>query len=108
MNNIIVYFLPSIIGLSLYLQMNEKTDIFNKVRIYMLFVLISNYFCIIFDYIINKFQYNLTEYIENNLGFAIKYITLLIIVNIILAFIYTIIKKYINISVEVKHERKNK
>ena len=109
MNTIIVYFLPSILGLILYLHLNkEKIENINKIIIYLLFVLLTNYCSIIFDLVFNKFEYNLTEYIENNLPFAFKYITLSIIINILLSFVLTIIKKYINISIEVKNEKKNK
>ena len=109
MNYIIVYFLPSIIGLSMYLYLNnKKEDIFNKIRIYMFFTLISNYICIIFDLLFKKFEYNLTEFIENNLPFAFKYLTMSIVVNILLSFVIIIVKKYVSIKIEVCHEKKNK
>ena len=109
MNSIIVYFLPSVIGLSLYLYLNkEKQSIYNEIKQYLIFVVVSNYLCSIIDIIKNKFEYNLTYYIDNNLVFSTKYLTLLIVVNILLAFIFTIIKKYISVTVEVKkHEKKD-
>ena len=110
MNHILIYFLPSVIGLNLYLYLNKKNiDIFNQIKIYSILTLLSNLLCMLFDLLVNKFAYNLTDYIENNLSFAIKYVLLSIIINIILSFVFIIVKKHISISVEVKkNEKKNK
>ena len=105
-----MYFLPSVIGLCLYLYLNNyKESVYKDIRTYLIFVLISNYICVIFDIIKNKFEYNLTYYIENYLLFSFKYLTISIIVNILLAFIFTIIKKYLSVSIEVKkYDKKDK
>lgn len=100
MNSILVYFLPSIIGIKIYEVLtknkNNKDLIFN----YLTLVLISNFILMIILYIKNRFEYNLTDFIENNMSFSIKYILFSIIINILLGYIYSIINKDVSFKLE--------
>lgn len=100
MNSILVYFLPSIIGIKIYEVLtknkNNKDLIFN----YLTLVLLSNFILMIILYIKNRFEYNLTDFIENNMSFSIKYILFSIIINILLGYIYSIINKDVSFKLE--------
>ena len=100
MNSLIVYLLPSIIGLKIYEVLtknkNNKDLIFN----YLTLVLLSNFILMIILYIKNRFEYNLTDFIENNMSFSIKYILFSIIINILLGYIYSIINKDVSFKLE--------
>ncbi len=100
MNSILVYFLPSIIGIKIYEVLtknkNNKDLIFN----YLTLVLISNFVLMIILYIKNRFEYNLTDFIENNMAFSIKYILFSIITNILLGYLYSIINKDVSFKLE--------
>ena len=106
MNYLFTFLLPSILGIKLFSYLDGENNNMKNISTYFIFVLLSNYICIAIDILFNKFSFNLTDYIENNLVFAFKYITLSIIINIILAFLMEIIKKYIKISIEVKNNEK--
>lgn len=107
MYSLLVLLLPSIIGLKFMDLLNKFKSIKDFIIYYLMLVLFSNYLCIFIVVAINKFNENLFSYIENHLTFSFKYLTLLIIINLLLAFIFSIIIKNFNISLEVKHEKKN-
>lgn len=100
MNNLFVYLLPSIIGIKIYNVLTKNNNIKDLIINYLSLVLSSNFILMIILYIKNKFEYNLTEFIETNMLFAIKYILISIIINIILGFIYSIINKNISFKLE--------
>ena len=100
MNSLIVYLLPSIIGLKIYEVLTKNKNIKDIIINYLSLILLSNFILIIILYIKNKFEYNLTEFIESNMSFSIKYILLSIIINIILGYIYSIINKDVSFKLE--------
>lgn len=105
MNNLIVYLLPSIIGIKIYEVLTNNKDIKDLIINYLSLVLLSNFILIIVIYIKNKFEYNLTEFIENSMLFSIKYIMISIIINILLGYLYSIINK--NVSFKLERINKN-
>ena len=105
MNNLIVYLLPSIIGIIIYEVLTNNKDIKDLIINYLSLVLLSNFILIIVIYIKNKFEYNLTEFIENSMFFSIKYIMISIIINILLGYLYSIINK--NVSFKLERINKN-
>ena len=100
MNNLFVYLLPSIIGIKIYNVLTKNNNIKDLIINYLSSVLISNLIIMIILSIKNKFQYNLTEYIETNMLFAIKYILMSIVINILLGYIFSIINKNISLKLE--------
>ena len=100
MNNLFVYLLPSIIGIKIYNVLTKNNNIKDLIINYLSSVLISNLIIMIILSIKNKFQYNLTEYIETNMLFAIKYILMSIVINILLGYIFSIINKNISFELE--------
>ena len=100
MNSLIVYLLPSIIGLKIYEVLTKNKNIKDIIINYLSLILLSNFILMIILYIKNKFEYNLTEFIESNMSFSIKYILISIIINIILGYIYSIINKDVSFKLE--------
>lgn len=100
MNTMIVYFLPSIIGIKIYEVLTQNKNNKDIIINYLSLVILSNLMLIITLYIKNKFEYNLTNFIENNMAFSIKYILISIIINIILGYLYSIINKNISFKLE--------
>lgn len=107
MNSLIVYFLPSILGIKVYSILNKEKNKFELFVNYLLHVLFSNIICMLVLMLLKHDVLNLFEYIESNYIFSIKYMSLTIFINLILAFIFTILTKYFYLSVEVKHEEKH-
>lgn len=108
MNFFIVFLLPSVLGIKVFLHLNENKKDWGTILYYLLFVLFSNYFCMIYLAFTRKMEISLIEYAANNYIFAIKYITLTLIINFFLAILFTIIKKYFVFSIEVENGKKKK
>lgn len=110
MNSLIVYLLPSIIGIKIYEVLTNNKNTKDLIINYLSLVLLSNFILVIVLYIKNKFEYNLTNFIENNMIFSIKYIIISIIINTLLGYIYSIINKNISFKLEriIKNEKGKK
>ncbi len=109
MNSLIVYLLPSIIGLKIYEVLTKNKNIKDIIINYLSLILLSNFILMIILYIKNKFEYNLTEFIESNMSFSIKYILISIIINILLGYIYSIINKDVSFKLErINQDEKGK
>lgn len=108
MNFIIVFMLPSVLGIKIFNHLNGNKIDFNALIYYLLLVLFSNYGCMCYLALTNKLEVNLVEYALGNYIFSIKYITLMLVLNAILSVIFTIIRKYFVFSIEVENDRKKK
>lgn len=109
MCSLIVYLLPSIIGLKIYEVLTKNKNIKDLIFNYLSLILLSNFILMNILYIKNKFEYNLTEFIESNMSFSIKYILISIIINIILGYIYSIMNKNISFKLErINQDEKGK
>lgn len=109
MNSLIVYLLPSIIGIKVYEVLTKNKNIKDIIINYLSLILLSNFILMIILYIKNKFEYNLTEFIETNMSFSIKYILISIIINIILGYIYSIMNKNVSFKLErINQDEKGK
>jgi len=104
----IMFLLPSIFGIKIFLHLNSNDKSWDTIINYFCLVLFSNYICISIVALINNLDMNLIEYAKDNYIFCIKYISLMIITNLILAMIFTVIKKYVSFSIEVENGQKNK
>ena len=107
MNIFISLFLPSLVGYKLLLNINKKKrfNIESKIFYYLMFLLFSNSISII----IAKLLFGLNSNLESNLYlypiFAVKYIITCLIINIILAFLFSFIKE-VTIDIEIKKIKK--
>lgn len=109
MNSLIVYLLPSIIGIKVYEVLTKNKNIKDIIINYLALILLSNFILMIILYIKNKFEYNLTEFIESNMSFSIKYILISIVINIILGYIYSIMNKNVSFKLErINQDEKGK
>ena len=109
MNSLIVYLLPSIIGIKVYEVLTKNKNIKDIIINYLSLILLSNFILMIILYIKNKFEYNLTEFIESNMSFSIKYILISIVINIILGYIYRIMNKNVSFKLErINQDEKGK
>ncbi len=109
MNSLIVYLLPSIIGIKVYEVLTKNKNIKDIIINYLSLILLSNFILMIILYIKNKFEYNLTEFIESNMSFSIKYILISIVINIILGYIYSIMNKNVSFKLErINQDEKGK
>lgn len=108
MNFLIVFLLPSVLAIKLFIHLNNEKKVSDMIIYYSLFALFSNCISMILVAIKNKTALNLVEYATNNYIFSIKYIILMVIVNIFLAILFTIIKKYFYFTIEVENGKKKK
>ena len=105
MLDIIVFLLPSVLGLKIFKNLNKNKSIFDYVIYYLLFVLFTNLFVLIIFNGISEGMYNLTDMLDTN---VLSYLFNSTIINIILPVVFTIINKYITFDIEVVNEKKVK
>lgn len=106
MNFIIVFILPSVLGLKLFMHFNKDKKIFDLITTYLLFLLLSNFMAMTISYIYTKTITDIVAYASGCLLFAIKYMSLMLILNVVLSILSTIIDKYLIFDIEVENERK--
>ena len=103
MIEIIIFLLPSVLGLKLFMTLIKNKEIFEYIIYYLLHVLFSNFITIfIFNIIVGK-QNNIVEFANN---YIIEYMFISLILNIILSIVFTIICKYVTLDIEVKNGKK--
>ena len=73
---------------------------------YGLLTLISNLICMIILFVFNKGEYDLLTYASTNFVFCIKYIVMMLVVNVFLSILFHVISKYVYLDLEVKNEKK--
>ncbi len=108
MNFLIVYMLPSILGLKMFMNFNKEKKIFDLIIYYLLFVLFSNFFAMVFLMIINQGELNLINYSTTNFLFSVKYMAVALVLNVILSILFSVISKYFTFTIEVENEKKSK
>ena len=105
MNFFIVYLLPSILGLKLFTNFNRERKIIDLIIYYLLFVLFSNFFAMIFLAITKSGEYDLINYSSTNFVFCVKYMSIVLILNVILSILFSVISKYFIFTIEVENEK---
>ena len=108
MNFIFVFILPSVFGFKLMYNNIEKKDKMNLFIYECMILLLSNLICSILFLLKNRAIYNIVEYMNISMGYAIIYIALSSIIGCIIGFLIIVVSKYFNISIEVKYEKKDK
>ena len=108
MHSFIIYFLPSVLGLKIFCILNKDEKKFDLLINYLLFVLFSNFFCMVILNVMGRSVYDLFNTLETNFSFSFKYIFMTMLLNIILSILFTIINKYLKISIEVEKNEKRK
>lgn len=109
MNYLFVYLMPSLIGLKIYDTLVEKKSNNSLLFSYLTMVFFSNFILMVILAIKNKFALSLSEYIEGNMIFSIKYIIMSLIINVIIGYGYSLLNKNLSIKLErVSHEEKDK
>lgn len=106
MNFFIVYMLPSVLGLKMFSNFNKEKKLFDLIVYYLLFVLFSNFFTMVFLMVTNNGEDNLINYSSTNFLFAVKYMTICLILNVILSILFSIISKYFTFTIEVENGNK--
>jgi len=108
MNFFIIYLLPSVLGLKLFMNFNKERKLFDLIIYYLLFVLFSNLFTMMFWIITNNGKYNLINFSSIDFDFCVSYISVALVLNVILSILFSIISKYITFTIEVENEGKTK
>lgn len=109
MNYLFVYLMPSLIGLKIYDTLVEKKSNKSLLFSYLTMVFFSNFMLMVILAIKNKFALSLSEYIEGNMIFSIKYIIMSLIINVIIGYGYSLLNKNLSFKLErVSHEEKDK
>lgn len=108
MNFYIAFFLPCILGLSLYSYLTKEKNIVSIVINYFLFTLLSNIMSMIILILINSVHEgtNLMTNMECYFLFGVKYMLMTGFFSIVVAIIIYVINKYFSISIEVSNGRK--
>ena len=104
----VVFLLPSIFGIKVFLHLNDNKKSIDTILDCLCLVLFSNYFCMSVVALSNKIEMDLVSFVQNNYIFSIKYISLMLVVNLFLAVLFTIIKEYFVFSVEVENGKEKK
>ena len=107
LNFFIVFMLPSILGLKLFMNFNRDKKIFDYIVYYLLFTVCSNFIAMGILILFNKGELNLIEYSMSNFIFCTKYMFILFVINSILSILFTIISKYFVFTIEVENEKIN-
>lgn len=104
MSSVLGLIIPSILGIFIFELLNKDFDrsIRNYVYIFSSFILFSNFISIIFSRLFFELTGSIEEYLNYYPIFWVKYVLLSLIVNFGLSIIFTMVRKYINISIEVK------
>ena len=106
MNFVFVFILPSVFGFKLIYDNVDRNNKINLIMYECMLLVISNLLTSILVLFKNKGEYSVVLNATNSTRFAVAYIFLSILIGIVVGLIITILDKYLNISVEVKHENK--
>ena len=93
MSLFIVYFLPSVFGLKLFINFNKERKLFDLIVYYLLFVLFSNFITMAILTLISEGQFNWVNHSATSFDFCVKYMVFTMLLNVILSILYTIITK---------------
>lgn len=102
MNLFFCIMLPSTIGLSIYYSLIDKKDYVDILLKYLMMVLLSNFVMMIVLLFVAEGQISIIDSIRNNLVFSTKYVFGSITVNIVLGFVFAIVKKCFIVTLESK------
>lgn len=108
MSFVIIFFLPSIFGLKLFMGSNKEEKHFDLLIYYLLLVLFSNLIEMFILSYTSLGDINIVNYINSSYVFSVKYIFINLVLNTLLSIIFTIIKKYFTFTIEVEHEEKKR
>ena len=108
MNFYIAFFLPCILGLSLYSYLTKEKNIVSIVINYFLFTLLSNIMSMIILILRNSVKEgtNLMAHMECNFSFGVKYMLMTMVFSVVVALVIYVINKYFSFSIEVVNGRK--
>ena len=109
MNVFIPLLLPSLVGYKIFLSINKKKkfNIESKITYYLIFVLFSNFFSVVTSILFFHLKINLETRLYKYPTFSIKYIAISLIINFVLAFVFSFIRE-ISVDVEIKKTKKLK
>lgn len=108
MNTFVCLFLPSVIGIKFMDTLIKNIKIKDLIMFYFTNVLLSNYIVIFLMKLFWNFSIGVEAQIISSTTFAIKYITLSLVVNLFIAFIGSLVIKNFDISLEAVHGKKRK
>ena len=97
---------PSFIGMLFYSKISKKEYKFNFTRFF-IFLLLSNIIILIVLFYLDGTNLNIYDHICTFSHFGARYGLLLILINLFIGFMEFIKDNYFDISIEVKHEKKN-
>ncbi len=108
MNFYIAFFLPCILGLSLYSYLTKEKNIVSIVINYFLFTLLSNIMSMIILILRNSVNEgtNLMTNMECYFLFGVKYMLMTMVFSVVVALVIYVINKYFSFSIEVVNGRK--
>ena len=107
MNFVLVFILPSVFGFKLMYENLEKKNKLNLFIYGCMILVLTNMICTGLILINNKTDGSIVDNAYYSMFFSVTYMLLSIFIGCIVGFIITIIDKYFNINIEVKHEKKN-
>lgn len=108
MELILILFLPSIFGLKLFMNFNKNKTKFDLIVYYFLLVLFSNFLAMLLLILLNCGGYKLSDYVTVNIACSVRYITIMLILNLFLSILFSIMSKYFTFVIEVENEEKSK
>lgn len=110
MNFYITFFLPSILGLSLYSYLKKENSIVNLVMSYFLLTLLSNMATMLFLVVRGTIRegVSLMMHIDYSFSFGVKYMLLTMVLSVVIGVVLYIINKYCSFSIEVTNGKKEK
>ena len=103
-----VFLLPSIFGIKVFIHLNDNKKSIDTILDYLCLVLFSNCFCMTIFALSNNLEMYFVSYVQSNYIFSLIYIFLMLVANLFLAVLFTIIRKCFIFSVEVENVKEKK
>ena len=110
MNFYIAFFLPCILGLSLYSYLTKEKNIVSIVINYFLITFLSNMMSMIILILRHTVRegVNIMAHMEYSFPFGVKYMLMTMVFSVGVALVIYVINKYFSFSIEVVNGRKKK
>lgn len=108
MNAYIVLFLPCVVGVSLYKILVKENERFELLFNYLVQVFFTNLFMGVILIAKKTEITSFSLYVDNNFSFAIKYMTAVVVLSIVISVVFAVLKKYFKFEIEVTNGRKKK
>lgn len=108
MNPTFCLLLPSFFGLKFYMLITKEENKITLLINYLVMVLFSNAIILGLVKFMNSFDSNIELYLTEHSFFAFKFLLIAAVINMVLAFLISIIEKSVSFSLEITEKKEEK